>query len=162
MKRILPFVLMLFLCACEMPANPIYSEYRNKDVLIEARITQKGEDYESIYRVRYNGNGDTGEITVLEPDSIAGISAQIKDGEALFGDVAILTESPSPLCAISDILKAWHSEPVEYGAEDENTFFVFGGGVRSVFSDTVPIYSEIICDGREVLHVEFLKSEVKQ
>ncbi len=161
MKKILPCVLLLFLCACAKSETSAYNEYRGRDVFFEARIVQIGEEFENTYRVQFEGNGDAGKITVLEPESISGITAEIKDGTAHFDGTVILTDSPSPLCAICDILKAWQNEPIECGSEGENTYLVFEN-VRSVFSQTAPIYSEIISDGRVLLRVEYLKSEVKQ
>ncbi len=161
MKRILPFILLISLCACAKPDTSAYNEYRGRDVLIEARITQKGEELENVYRVRYDGNSECGTVTILEPESISGISARVEEGKANFDDIILLTEEPSPLGAIQRVLNAWQNEPIEYGSDGGNTLLVFEN-VRCAFSETAPIYSEILLDGREVLHVEFIKSEVKK
>lgn len=163
MKKILPLILVLFLSSCAQVEDLSFSEFRNKTLEIEAKITQISENYEQIYRVNFIGNGDVGEIEILEPESISGICAKIEDGKVKFNDTIVLTEEKlylSPLASISHILKAWENEPLEAGKIGENTELKFND-VISVFSPEKPLYSEIICDNKVVLRVDFIKSEVK-
>lgn len=161
MKKLLPFILVFTLCSCASVDTSVLSEFRNKNLEIEAEICQISESYEQIYQVKFIGNGTDAEIEVISPESISGIKAKISDGKAEFPDTVILTDGEiSPLTAISHILKAWQAEPLEVGKSGENIELKFND-ITSVFSAEKPIYSEIICDNKVVLRVDFIKSEVK-
>ncbi len=163
MKKILPLILVLLLSSCAKVEKMSFSEFRNKKLEIEAQITQISENYEQVYRVNFIGNGNVGEIEILEPESISGICAKIEDGKVKFNDTIVLMEEKlylSPLASISHILKAWEGEPNEAGKIGENEELKFND-VISVFSPEKPPYSEIICDNKVVLRVDFIKSEVK-
>lgn len=83
MKKIISMAaLLMLLCACSKHDQTqtfvdIRAAYLAADVSLSAELTADYGDRRYDYTLSYTGDGKSGEVTVLSPDIISGISVQI-------------------------------------------------------------------------------------
>lgn len=185
---LLLFTLMLLsaLTACSAKpkaaelAQTVRDSYTSADgISMNAELTANYSSRAYSFSVKYEEDDGGGTVTVLEPESIAGISARIgEDGVTLIFDGAevftgeVTEDGLSPVDALPVIVKAWREGAVtgtEYvksdGAERLSVSYRItdSAALITVFdTDTyLPVSAELTRDGYTVLTLEFLNVTVK-
>ncbi len=175
MKKLLSLIfafLILTSCAdAEQMGKELSEKYKTKaDITFEAEITAEFPDRCDKYRVRYNyRRGRQAAVTLLYPESIAGIEAVIsEDGTSLkFKDIILETgviNSPSPVNVLHKLLLTWEAAEIsQIGKSDDNILLVLDDGeceYRTTFSpDYTPISAEVINNSKLQMKIDFIKCE---
>lgn len=181
MRRVAAVLLMCFLLsACALSRTMetdevgIRSYYQKQNELQQiVKISAEFSDRVSEYLVSYqhNRNGDC-VVSVLEPESIAGVTVTLRNGETVLsaGDVRLETgrldeTGLTPISALPRLINVWENHPSgvesvkENGADclllvyDEETV-----SYRTVFSREtyLPIRAEVFCAGECVLRLQYV------
>jgi hypothetical protein len=124
------------------------------------------------FKIKYAGGADGGEIAILEPESLAGVTARVADGGAsLLYDGAALDTGPlgdglSPAGIIPALISEWKTGFVDMLAEEKlggrDTLAMTSALTESAAQTTwfdeatgMPVRAEAESGGRTVLTVEF-------
>ena len=163
----------------EHAESAIAARYREAaSIQMEALIVAEFSDRSADYRVAYTETKDgDGVVTVLAPESIAGITATIgKDGAQLqFSDTILETgvtneDDVTPMSALSRLKAVWcKGDAGEIGAEKrdgkDSWLLVYREGdmeYRTWFlkENLSPVYAEIFHDDRAIIRVTYEKCEM--
>ena len=190
MKRALCLLLCFFfviLPACAESAGreeflALRAAWLAADVCLEAAVSADYGDRVCDFRLRYEGNGESGTVTVLEPELIEGIRAELGKGSslrliydgvlldtgALFGDAATpLQALPLTVLAVREgfVTSTWREkrdgEALVAAAIDATPA---GDGEETVYrvwfapEENALRHAEISVDGYTVLYLDFRSS----
>jgi hypothetical protein len=169
------------LCACaERPESPgdislgIREEYLGAvRLVVSAEITADYGDRVYDFEIKYTGNAEAGEISVLSPEQVAGMTAEVSldsltlvYGGASLDTGALTSGGLSPAGALPMLISEWQGGHVEYagreklgGADTLAIETVSGEAVRQKtwFDEKtlLPLKSEISDGGRMVVACVF-------
>jgi len=138
-------------------------------IILDARVTADYGDRVYNFTIRYTGDADFGEIAILAPEQIAGVTAEVTiDGMAIVFDGVRLETGPltssglSPAMALPLLISEWHGGRVTFAGFERygalNTISIETAVDDSVTQRTwfdrrtlLPIRSEISDDGVMVI-----------
>ena len=185
MKQVTALALTIALCftlaACsnrestpENTAQEIQAEYEKaQSITMLLALTADYGDRVYEYKLKYTGSMDSGDLEVLEPESIAGMTIQISpEGTALsyegvmLDTGAIAEDGLSPVDAVPLMLASWR-EGYFSECRNETLFETDTVSAAVEISDTVslktwfdkksslPLYAEISSSGYAVISCKF-------
>ncbi len=183
MKKCLFFLSFLLLTSCaaqdgEQAARAIAARWKDAGaVTVTASITAEFSDRAADYRVQFAGNRSGGKVTVIAPESIAGICAQVGgDGTTLSFDGTVLEtgvtneDGVTPMNALPKLCAVWSGgNAAQLGAEKhEGTdawLLVYRDAMmeyRTWFSraDLSPLAAEVLHDDRVILRIQYETCEM--
>ena len=113
---------LTLLCACArgettLPQEKIRSEFAEaQQVEMTLKLTADYGTRVYEYTVSYTGSGDIGTLEILQPESIAGLRAELREGSAYlvydgteFETGAILPDGVSPVDALPMLITQWQT-----------------------------------------------------
>lgn len=185
-KKLLYCVMVcIVLAGCQSQASPTQGALDLRTALLEAGGCRFraviGADYgDRIYSFTvscvYDTDGIT-ELTVLQPEEIAGITARISDGSAIvefedleldFGTMANGVVSPIKACGV--LGRCWSASYIFCGGSDgdlERITYLDGYEEKELTVDTwldssgIPVYAEISYDGIRCLTLQLSDFELE-
>ena len=186
-KKLLCCVVMcIVLSGCQSQTSPTQGALDLRTALLEAGGCSFraviGADYgDRVYSFtvscEYDTDGIT-ELTVLQPEEIAGISAQISDSSTIveFEDIALdfgkmANGAVSPVKACSVLGRCWSTSYISCGGSDgdlERITYLDGYEEQELTVDTwldnsaVPVYAEISYDGTRCLTLQLSDFEFEE
>ena len=180
MRRVAGVLLCLILSGCalsrsvetdEVGVRAYYEnlEETNQKIMISAEFPSYVSEYLVSYQYRRDGDHL---ITVLEPESIAGVTATIRDGDTVLSmdelrlETGTLDENGlTPISALPRLIETWKTHPSGVESVRENgtdcLLMVYDEeaiSYRTVFSREtyLPIRAEVFCDGERVLRLQYV------
>ncbi|MGM9521532.1 MAG: hypothetical protein ACI3VB_03545 [Oscillospiraceae bacterium] len=145
----------------------------SENISFTAELTADYGQHLYEYRISFDGLPDSGTITIIEPESIAGTQVAIEDGaSSLCFDGAqiytgeILPDGLSPVDAVPMLLEAWRTGLVTECAKESfdgedclNAVFRITDDVNLRtwfgFESGLPLYAEVDFDGYTVISCTF-------
>ena len=180
LKKVLPFFCLCMLLGCsfsrtaETDEAGIRTQYQDfVEATMRAEISAEFPDYVSTYLLDYSYQKDgESRITVVEPESIAGITVTLSGespilsvGETRLETGTLDEDGLSPISALPRLMRLWQSSAAEVEAVKENgedcLLSVYKENdcvYRTLFSRASyrPIRAEIFSAGECVLRVRFV------
>lgn len=182
----LSIMLCLTLCACtgsskEMSENVLdirakYLGAESLDMTLSLEADSGGRIYD--FKVRFTGSDSAGKVEILEPEIIAGVTAEIRDGRAVLGFDGVTFDigelfggAESPLEIVPLLLGAWKNSRISssYAEKQDGEILTVmetaigsGGCVQRTWFDSemLPVYAEIESGGRRVVFCTFENTDV--
>lgn len=170
---------LTLLCACTrgeaaLPQEKIRAEFQAaQQVEMTIALTADYGSRVYDYTVSYTGSGDIGTLEILQPESIAGLQAELREGSAYlvydgteFETGAILPDGLAPIDALPMLITQWQTGYVtdavseRYKGQDTvalTTAVTDDVSLRTWFDEEtlLPVHAEVSYNNSVVLFCDF-------